>query len=256
MQRSVVSLIVDMCLTIAEHNIDPPTLAMIGMILYRNHVQPLKRMGSNMLLCAAVLGNINSIVVVLSKALQRDEIHHPALLIPMTKLQFYANQGNVEAMVMYGRILDHQKKHSEAAELFRRVAETPRDVSIDADIGNSLVYQGDICLRQGMKEEARAHFEKAALEFDNPRGYYKLALLMPDEDSLKEPYMLKAAASGIGGAVVEVAGLYAKAADLDASSEKGQHAKNTRRENGLNCRHSRIANQVRWARRIRLDVVI
>lgn len=176
------------------------------------------------MICAAMLGDLNSIVVVLSKALQNDEIHLPDLLVPMTKLQFYAKQGNAEAMVMYGRILDHQRRHSEAMEMFRRVAETPRDGSIDAEIGNSIVQQGNICNRDGKRDDARAHFKKAALEFDNPEGYYKLALLMPDQDPLKETYLLKAASSRIREAVIGVADLYTRMAQLHASSEKGQEA--------------------------------
>jgi tetratricopeptide (TPR) repeat protein len=198
---------------------------MIGRIVWKSPADPLKKMGGKILICAAALGDLNSIVIVLNKALQNDEIHIPDLLIPMTKLQFYANQGNAEAMVMYGRILDHQRKPAEAAEMFRKVAETPRDVSIDAEIGNSLVQQGNMCYRDGKKEEARAYFKKAALEFDNPEGYFKFALLIPDEDSLKETYLLKAASSRVNGAAVEVARLYTRMADLHASSEKGQHAR-------------------------------
>lgn len=178
-----------------------------------------------MMICAAVLGDLNSIVAVLNKALRNDQLNHQGLLLPMTKLKFYANQGNPEAMVMYGRILDRQKKHGEAAEMFQKVAETPRDGSVDAEIGNALVQQGNLCYRDGKKEEARMNFKKAALEFDNPEGYYKLALIMPDEDPLKETYLLKAAASRIREAVVEVAALYSRSAELHASSEEGRQAR-------------------------------
>lgn len=178
-----------------------------------------------MMVCAAVLGDLNSIIAVLNKALLTDQLHHQGLLIPMTKLKFYAKQGNPEAMVMYGRILDRERKHGEAAEMFRKVAETPRDGSVDAEIGNALVQQGNLCYRDGKKEEAAMSFKKAALEFDNPEGYYKLALMMPDEDPLKESYLLKAAASRIREAVVEVAALYSRTAELHASSEEGKQAR-------------------------------
>lgn len=198
---------------------------MVSRILNKNPVRPLRKMGENMMVCAAVLGDLNSIIAVLNKALLTGQLHHQGLLVPMTKLKFYANQGNPEAMVMYGRILDREKKHAEAAEMFRKVAETPRDGSVDAEIGNALVQQGNLCYRDGKKEEARMNFKKAALEFDNPEGYYKFALMMPDEDPLKETYLLKAAASRIREAVVEVAALYSRTAELHASSEKVKEAR-------------------------------
>ncbi|OBT90189.1 hypothetical protein VE02_00964 [Pseudogymnoascus sp. 03VT05] len=208
-----------------EHKIDPPTLAMVSRILIKNPVRPLRKMGENMMVCAATLGDLSSIVAVLNKSLLQDQLHHPGLLIPMTKLKFYANQGNAEAMVMYGRILDRQKKHAEAAEMFQKVAETPRDGSVDAEIGSALVQQGNLCYRDGKKEEAKMSFKKAALEFDNPEGYYKLAFMMPDQDPLKETYLLKAAASRIRDAVVEVAALYSRTAELQASSEEGKQSR-------------------------------
>ncbi|KFY27210.1 hypothetical protein V493_03642 [Pseudogymnoascus sp. VKM F-4281 (FW-2241)] len=205
---------------------DPPTLAMVSRILNKSPVRPLRKMGENMMVCAAVLGDLNSIVAVLNKALRNDgQLHHPGLLIPMTKLKFYANQGNPEAMVMYGRILDRQKKHGEAAVMFQKVAETPRDGSVDAEIGNALIQQGNLYYRNGKKEDARMNFKKAALEFDNPEGYYKLAFIMPDEDPLKETYLLKAAASRIREAVVELAALYNRTAELHASSGERQQAR-------------------------------
>ncbi|KFY62786.1 hypothetical protein V496_04375 [Pseudogymnoascus sp. VKM F-4515 (FW-2607)] len=208
-----------------EHKTDPHTLAMVSRILNKNHARPLRKMGENMMVCAAVLGDLNSIVAVLNKALRNDQLRHPHLLLPMTKLKFYANQGNPEAMVMYGRILDREKKHGEAAAMFQKVAETPRDGSVDAEIGNALIQQGNLYYRDGKKEEARMSFKKAALEFDNPEGYYKLAYIMPDQDPLKETYLLKAAASRIREAVVEVAALYSRTADSEASSEEGRQAK-------------------------------
>ncbi|KFZ17731.1 hypothetical protein V502_04422 [Pseudogymnoascus sp. VKM F-4520 (FW-2644)] len=204
---------------------DPSTLDIVSRVLNKNPVRPLRKLGENMMVCAAVLGDLNSIVVVLNKALRSDQLHHPHLLLPMTKLKFYANQGNPEAMIMYGRILDREKKYGEAAAMFQKVAETPRDGSVDAEIGNALVQQGNLCYRDGKKEEARMNFKKAALEFDNPEGYYKLAFIMPDQDPLKETYLLKAAASGIREAVVEVAALYSRTADLNASSEEGRQAR-------------------------------
>ncbi|KFY32951.1 hypothetical protein V495_08580 [Pseudogymnoascus sp. VKM F-4514 (FW-929)] len=208
-----------------EHKVDPSTLSMISMVLQKNPARPLRKMGENMAVCAAVLGDLNSIVAVLHKALRNDQLHHPGVLVPMTKLKYYANQGNAEAMVMYGRILDRQKKYAEAAEMFQKVAETPRDGYVDAEIGNALVQQGDLCYRDGKKEEARMSFKKAAIEFDNPEGYYKLAIMMPDEDPLKETYLLKAAASRIRDAAVEVSALYNRAAELHASTEEGRQAR-------------------------------
>ncbi|KFZ15154.1 hypothetical protein V501_02839 [Pseudogymnoascus sp. VKM F-4519 (FW-2642)] len=204
---------------------DPPTLAMVSRILNKNPALPLRKMGENMMICAATLGDLSSIVAVMNRSLLQDNLHHPGLLIPMTKLKFYANQGNAEAMVMYGRILDRQKKHAEAAEMFQKVAETPRDGSVDAEIGNALVQQGNLCYRDSKKEEARMSFKKAAIEFDNPEGYYKLAFMMPDEDPLKETYLLKAAASRIRDAIVEVAALYERTARLHGSSEEGKQAR-------------------------------
>ncbi|KFY45715.1 hypothetical protein V494_00820 [Pseudogymnoascus sp. VKM F-4513 (FW-928)] len=208
-----------------EHKLDPPTLAIIGRILNKNPAPPLRKMGENMVVCAAVLGDLNSIVAVLNKALLTDQLHHPGLLLPLTKLKFYAKNSNPEAMVMYGRILDREKKHAEAAAMFQKVAETPRDGSVDAEIGNALVQQGNLCYRDGKKDEAKMNFKKAALEFDKPEAYYKLALIMSDEDPLKETYLLKAAASRIKEAVVEIAALYRRAAELHASSEEGRQAR-------------------------------
>lgn len=217
--------ILNACLTTAEHNILPPTLTMLGMILQKNHVVHLRRLGDNLLICAATLGDLNAISRIVNRAFQAGKLDHPALLVPLTKLQFYANQGNVEAMVLYGRVLETKKKHDEAIEMFQRAAQFPRDPSTDSDVGEAFIQHGNILLGKGNKGDAKPYFKKAALEYDNAVGYSSLASLMSDEDPLKETYLLKAAASGIAEAGFQLAGFYHRTTELSAPLEKRQESK-------------------------------
>lgn len=192
-------------LTSAEHSITPRTLAMVAMILTKNPARELRQVGHNMLYAAANLGDLNAIVMALQRALRTGEIDHPRYLVSLTKLQYYANQGNVEAMVLYGKILESKKRDAEALEMFRKAAEAPRDPSTDADVAEALVKQGLMCLRHGRKDEGQSYFQKAALELDNPFAYFQLALLMPESSPVKQTYLLKAAASGVVEADFEIA---------------------------------------------------
>jgi len=178
---------------------------MIAMILAKNPARELRRLGHNMLFAAANLGDLNSIVMVLERALRQDQIDHPMNLVSLTKLQYYANQGNVEAMVFYGKILESKKRDAEALEMFRKAAEAPRDPSTDADVAEALVKQGLMCLRHGRKGEGQSYFQKAALELDNPFAYFQLALIMPEGNPVRQTYFLKAAASGVVEADFEIA---------------------------------------------------
>lgn len=196
-------------------NLEPATLTMLGLILEKSRVPQLNVLGGRFLLCSANLGHLPAISRLLTTALHLGggRLNSPALLPSMTRLKWYANAQNAEAMVLYGRILKAQNKLDEALEMFKGAAEADSDpaaggAQIGEDAATALVNQGLIYLRRNKPAEAKPCFERAALEGDSAIAYHHLALCLDEGSVLRKTYLEKAAASGVPGAARDLAKEY------------------------------------------------
>ncbi|KAJ0109291.1 hypothetical protein J7T55_009623 [Diaporthe amygdali] len=97
----------------------------------------------------------------------------------------------------------------------------PRTPRWDWEVSWAL-EQGKILQRQDRHKEARALFRVAALELDNPQGFWQLACLMdvPQDSPERRTYLLKAAISGVQEACRELGLLEKMAAEKTGLGEK------------------------------------
>ena len=103
------------------------------------------------------------------------------------------------ALTLQGMILQRDKGNElEAIAAFRKAVELGRRASEFEWAADCYVSLGRLLANQGQRREALAMFEKAALELDNPEGYYELAMVQ-GMDKLDDQfrYLIKAAANGI-----------------------------------------------------------
>jgi len=150
----------------------------------------------------------------LESGLRNDYLGRPEFVAPLKELQALAAppSSSPKAMVLLGRIYESQKREDEALDLFRRAALSavrkdpshPLKPVRSNEIAQALIRQGKILQRRFDSAGAEAAFRQAALEHDNPEGYYLLAHLQGPESPNREVYLTKAASSGILEACHEV----------------------------------------------------
>jgi TPR repeat protein len=100
-------------------------------------------------------------------------------------------------MALLGRVMLTLAKDDDALSWFRQA--TREGVDFDG-AAEALVQEGRILLGRKDKEGAEKAFRKAALELDDPSGYFYLSQLQRPGSSEQEVYLLKAASSGIAEA--------------------------------------------------------
>lgn len=117
---------------------------------------------------------------------------------PLRRLGLLAKKDNdLEAMALLGKVLFSQQKHDEALQWFQKATKPPTGNLDFAGSGDALVYEGRILSKKGDKKGAEESFKKAALELDEPLGYFHLSQTQEPGSSTQEIYLMKAAASGI-----------------------------------------------------------
>lgn len=197
---------------VADMNVTLQDMTMLGLILEKSRVPQLKILGQRLLLCSANLGHLPAISRLLTDALNRGggRLNQPGLLPSLTRLKWYAEAENAEALVLYGRILKAENKLDKALTMFQRAAaaemgDPTKMGQMGADAAAALVNQGLIYLRRKKFDDAKPCFERAALEGDSAVAYHHLALCLDEGDVLRKTYLEKAAASGVPGAARDLA---------------------------------------------------
>lgn len=173
---------------------------MLGAILNRCNAPDQKLLAKVLMLTASALGDASATMLILKSALQRGTIHSREHAPPMRHLlDLAASESNLQAMILLGKILGDQRENDEALKWFRKAAERGADAqNIDSGvISDALVYEGLLLQRERDRSGAKAVFQRAALELDNPLAYFHLAQLQDSGSSIEEGYLLKAAVSGV-----------------------------------------------------------
>jgi tetratricopeptide (TPR) repeat protein len=102
-----------------------------------------------------------------------------------------------EAMMLLGKVLLSQGQNKEALLWLQKSTQPPTGNLQISGAGDALVNEGRILLQLGQTKEAENAFKKAALELDEPSGYFYLSQLQRSGTPDQRVYLLKAASSGI-----------------------------------------------------------
>ena len=128
-------------------------------------------------------------------------LHSPTLLqhadfaAPLQKLRTMAQtEHDPQAMVLLGRVSLLLANQDEALVWFRK--STEKSCGFEG-AGEALVQEGRILLGKGERGGAERAFRKAAMEVDEPSGFFYLSQLQEMGSREQEIYLLKAAGAGI-----------------------------------------------------------
>jgi tetratricopeptide (TPR) repeat protein len=222
-------------LLFSEHNITPRTLILLALILSRCKEKPRRFLGINLLFSASAIGEPTATIYLVDQGLRNKNLDSFKYNAPLAHLRTLAAppRSNIEAMVLLGRIYESLKDEDKALQLYGQAASTPPSAQGEVDtqlplpgegVASALVHQGLILERHGNNSGAEAAFRKAALEHDDPTGYYHLARLEKPSSSTQETHFLKAASSGITAASTSLGQLHLERAKLEPAENKDQKA--------------------------------
>jgi TPR repeat protein len=179
-----------------EHGITPSTMALLAGILRRCTGKGQQALAKSVMLAASELGEKSATFEIISTALRTGILHD--YRAPLQRLGLLAKKdSDPQAMTLLGKVLMAERREKEALEWFRRATRPPTGGLEYDGAGEALVNEGRILSQRNEREGAKAAFEKAALELDDPSGYFYLAQLQEPGSSNQEVYLLKAASSGV-----------------------------------------------------------
>ncbi|KAL1878831.1 hypothetical protein VTK73DRAFT_7484 [Phialemonium thermophilum] len=207
-----------------DYDIEASTLYMIGRYLISRYPLPQWKVGMSMLFTASELGHqpsILSVVRLVDRGLGHDSFLGSNIYRScLRRFQaIVAREQDPDALTLQGLLLRRKGDLLKALQYFdlalkkgsplassqsssgtqattsRRDENVPRPYRWTWE-ASCHIGRGEILLKQGRREDSEAAFRIAALELDNPVGYLKLALLLPDDSPEKLRYLETAAVSG------------------------------------------------------------
>ena len=188
-----------------------------------------------LLFSASAIGESTATIYILNSALRRKTLDSPQYIAPLAHLRTLAAppHSSIEAMVLLGKIYESQNEEDKALQLYRQAASTSPSTEGEVEtqlplpgegVASALVHQGLILQQRGNTSGAEAAFRQAALEHDDPTGYFRLALLQRLNSSTQETYLLKAASSGITLAATSLGQIHLGRARTEPA-DKATHVK-------------------------------
>jgi len=171
-------------------------MALLAGILRRCTGQGQRVLAKSIMMAASELGEKAATFEIISTALRAGVLNY--YQAPLQRLGILAKEDNdPQAMTLLGKVLMAERRDKEALDWFRKATRPPTG-GLDFDgSGEALVNEGRILFQRNEKERAKAAFEKAALELDDPFAYFYLAQLQEPGSSNQQVYLLKAASSGV-----------------------------------------------------------
>lgn len=147
------------------------------------------------MLSASELGLKTATFSLIEAAIRSKSLNVRTFASPLQQLDRMAKQlGDPEAMTLLGKVMLSQAREEEAFEWFSKATRSGHDFE---GVGEAFSYQGQILLNRKDTEGAKVALRKAALELDDPSGYFYLSQLEEPGSEQQEVYLLKAASSGI-----------------------------------------------------------
>jgi tetratricopeptide (TPR) repeat protein len=171
-------------------------MALLAAILKRCPSKAQKALAKGVMLAASKLGEKVATFDIISEALQIGSIYD--YRAPLEILGTLAKKDNdPQAMTLLGKVLMAERREKEALDWFRRATRPPTGGLEFEGAGEALVNEGRLLSKLNDRNGAKAAFEKAALELDDPSAYFYLAQLQEPHSSTQQVYLLKAASAGV-----------------------------------------------------------
>lgn len=181
---------------ILEHSISTSTMALLASILKRCPNAGQRALAKSVMLAASRLGEKAATFDIISEALRVGTVHE--YRAPLERLGILAKKENdPQAMTLLGKVFMADRREREALDWLRRATRPPTGGLEFNGAGEALVNEGRILSQRNDREGAKAAFEKAALELDEPFAYFYLAQMQEPGSSNHQVYLLKAASSGV-----------------------------------------------------------
>jgi tetratricopeptide (TPR) repeat protein len=224
-------------------------LTNLARVLLKSYNPVDKRQGWRLLEAASKAGSISAVTFSVKQALKQKQLHLPIVAPALRQLDSIVSQGkDVSALVLGGKIYESQGKLAEALRIYKK-ATTLKDATItsksvasewedaedmDLDICTAWLGIANIHLKVDPKfhhyDAAIEALRIAALDYDDPSAYAKLAAFQPKCTAPWLEYRLKAAASGHGESAFELGLLYALSKDqalaIEDTTVRGEVLKN------------------------------
>ncbi|XMA19632.1 hypothetical protein WAI453_012423 [Rhynchosporium graminicola] len=175
-----------------NNDIDPCTLGLLAGILENCEDAAQRRFGGNLLAIAAKFGDRAANLKRVHQANKTGQLR----LVPdaLAQVGLMAKKGDdPQAMTLLGMVCFSQGKEVQALEWLRKATAGSLDFHGAAD---ALVLQGRILAAKD-KEAARAAFQRAATELNDPEAYFRLGALTKPNSEAQHEHLLQAASSGI-----------------------------------------------------------
>lgn len=148
------------------------------------------------MLSASALGEKSATFELISSAIRTGSIQEYDG--PLRHLGVLAKKENdPQAMLLLGKVLYGQNSDNEALEWFQKGTRPPTGHLEWNGAAEALVQEGRILLAKKAPLGARKAFEKAALELDDPTGYFYLSEMEEFGSEKQQTYLMKASSAGI-----------------------------------------------------------
>lgn len=171
-------------------------MALLAAILKRCSAPAQKLLAKKLLLSASELGEKAATFDLIQEALRGGIVHEYPVVV--RRLGELALGNDPQAQLLLAKILFTDPNTEKKALSWLQKATKPPTGNLEFDgAGEALVLKGRILLKMKKKEEATAVFKQAALELDEPEGYFYLSKLQDPTSAEHQIYLLKAATSGI-----------------------------------------------------------
>ncbi|KAL3419244.1 hypothetical protein PVAG01_09466 [Phlyctema vagabunda] len=181
----------------SDFSIQPETLTMLGRILNRCSSNGQRVLGKRLVLSASQLGDFQATYDLVESGLRTKSLEMQKSLVgPLSRLGLQAKkEDNPAAMVLLGKVLLSQNRPTEALEWFTKASKHPDQTFYGAS--EALIQRGRMLLASKDRDGAEQAFRKAAMDLDDPTGYFYLSQFQEAGSPEQEVYLLKAASSGI-----------------------------------------------------------
>ncbi|RDW65365.1 hypothetical protein BP5796_10057 [Coleophoma crateriformis] len=187
----------------ADFDIQPSTLTALARILNRCDGKSQRILGTRVKMTASKLEDAGATFDLIASYLAHGTMEKNDFSAVLQRLGIMAKQEKKpEAMVLLGKVLLSQQRTSEALEWFSKATDHAADIPVVqalnyAGASEALVQKGRILLAMKDRKGAESAFRTAALDLDDPSGYFYLSQLEESGSTNQEVFLLKAASSGI-----------------------------------------------------------